>query len=81
MEGLLKNEGSMAIKTMKYKKTFSLTKAILTNYAILVSHCGLRFVSITFLSKHSKKNVLVKVNRTFKQSHFLCPKNKIRAQL
>ena len=29
--GLLKNEGSVAIKTMKYKKTFRLTKAILIN--------------------------------------------------
>ena len=35
MVGLLKNEGIVAVKTMKYKKTFSLTKAILMNYAIL----------------------------------------------
>ena len=40
---------------MRYKKSFSLTKAILINQAILVSHCSLRFVCITFLSKHSKK--------------------------
>ena len=60
MVELLKNEGNVAIETMKYKITFSLTKAILINYAILVSHCSLRFVCITFLRKHWKKISLLK---------------------
>ena len=55
MVEILKNEGNVTIKTMKYEKAFGLTKAILINYAILVSHFSLRFVCITFLSKHSKK--------------------------
>ena len=60
MVELLKNEGNVTIETMKYKRTFSLPKAILINYAILVSHCSLRFVCITFLRKHWKKISLLK---------------------
>ena len=70
---------SIILKTMKYRKKVVWLKPLI-NYEILVSHCSLRLIYMTYLSKHSK-NVLVKVNRTFKLSHFLCPKDKIRVQL
>ena len=40
---------------MKYKNKHSTVKAILMNYAMLMSHCSSRFYCVTLLNKLKKK--------------------------